>query len=555
MSTDKEPVREEGQEEETLEPEPEPEPQEETRAKPCKCKYCGATAFSDGRPFKDWTDLGMHVRNDCREYARMKAEGKIKKPSERRVPTLQPKGLGAQAEEAAPQRRAPPEEFEPSDENEVLTQFITEYTDLTEQQQRVITQWAKLQGFIHPTTLASILIDECGLKAPKASMIASKYAVALSKFQQEKAQRPRFMGAYYGPPTGGGQLQPPLIYVPGSGQPQPPGYPGGYGQGYGQGYGPQGYPPQPPSADDIARRVKEELERGFDRRLEKIEDRMNQPAPQSSSEQYIEEYEPVLEDGKIVRDTNGEVVLKKTVKPLSAARGGGSEEIYKVLFQLERERGKDREKDEPLTEEKIKNLIREITDATKAPMTEERIRIIIKEATAEKPLSEATVAQIVKTALEDRDKGRPQEDPRLTELANDLKASKERLEDMGKKMDEKDKQALHDKIDGLNTSLENMRTDIRNMPTGEWKSDELKALTQGLHEVKEFLDKRKPIDTLLEKGPKAIRAIQLAPPLGEEEVEEPPPVEAKAPAAVEIPPAQDEVTQELRKHNYTVRLK
>ena len=108
----------------------------------------------------------------------------------------------------------------------------------------------------------------------------------------------------------------------------------------------------------------------------------------------------------------------------------------------------------------------------------------------------------------------------------------------------------------MNTALENLRTDIRNMPTGEWKSDELKALTSAIHDVKEFVDKRRPIDTILDKGPKAIRAIQLQPLLEEEE---PPPVETKAPPGppeeIKIPPPQDEVTEELRKHNYTVRLK
>lgn len=545
MIAEEESGEEKEHKEESAESEPEQKPtQEETRPK-YSCKYCGASAFSDGRPFREWSDVGIHVRSECTKYDKTKKAGGL---HERRLPE-RPGAPGA-GETAAPRKVSSTEERGPSDESEVLEQFIGEYTDLTEPQQKIVLQWSKLQGFIHPTTLASILVDECGIKLSRANMIASKYAVALSKFQQEKAQRPNlfYPGLYPQQPNQPGRG---IVYFSGQGGQPPLGYPPGYGQGYNPNQGQQGFQQSP---EEIARRVGDEVERRFERRLDKIEDRLDQPAPQPQSDQYVEEYEPVREDGKIVRDTNGEVVLKKTVRPLSAARGGGEAEMYKFLLMLER----DRKKDEPLTEEKVKNLIRDITDATKVPLTEDRIRAIVKEATADKPLTEPQVAQIVKAALEDRDKGRPQEDPRLTELANDLKASKDKLDDMGKKMDEKDKQALHDKIDGLNSQLENVRQDIRNMPTGEWKSDELKALSQGVHELKEFLDKRKPIDTLLEKGPKAIRAIQLQPPLGEE-IEEPPVVETKAPPGppeeIKIPPPQDEVTQELRKHNYTVRLK
>jgi hypothetical protein len=518
-------------------------PEETIETKPeYKCKYCGGTTFSDGRKFREWADVGIHVRTECPNYERKPRKGAAPPSAsspgpvthERRLP-VRPAGETASA----------PTDKEPSDEKELLEGFLDEFTDLTENQRKIVRQWTRLQGFIHPTMLVGILVDECGVKTTKANMIANKYAMALTKFQTERSQRPAIM-PYMGPYT---QQQPGVMpwmntqWNPGQQQfnqnwPQQPQQP---------------YPQQPDNRSlvDEFRRMMDENREKSDRRFEKMEEKITQLTQGATQTEYVEEAEPVIFNGKVVTDEGGQPVYKQIRRPASAAtKGENVNEIWKFVIATTNGMNKA----EPLNESKVLELIERVVAKSKEPLTEEKIRSIVKEIAENKPLTIQDVEGAVTRIMTAANAAQPKEDPRLTEVSSQLKDAQKSLEDMARKFNEQEKKALEDKIGTLNTQLENLRSDIRNMPSGEFKSDELKVLSDAIHQVKNVIDTRKPMDTLLEKGPKAMQLLQFGPAEGVMEGPPPPLVEGKPPVIQNNPAAADEMTTELRKHGYTVRL-
>jgi len=494
------------------------------------CKHCKRTSFLDGTPFKGWTDVGRHVRSECTKYVRPPRKTRRPTPGERADETTS-------VEEA---KAGPPDlGTEPT---EVLENFLKYYTDLHPKSRDVVVKWAGLQpGIIHPTTLAGILVNELNLKTAKANIIAQKYSLALQKVQTELQQKPPMMFA----PTI--QHQQPTYMFPG----QPPQWPPQQWRppqqptqwGYPSQWGPPQYPPRPLDPNEVAKKAAEEATRqiksDFESRFRQVENAVHEkPAQQPYKEQMVESYEPVRDkDGSIVKDADGSVVIKKVLTPVSVMKGKDPlTEVYRLLYENSKKTGEKGDHPSPLTKEEIKEIVRE--------------------ATAKEPLSEEKVKDIVEGVMEKHKPTAPPTDPRITNLQSQLTKALEKVEEMGDKMEEQEKQFLLDKIGGLQGQLNTITASLANMPTGEWKSDEFKALATAVHELTALVKDRKPVEAILDKGPRAIRMLtpgmsaEESPELDRKVAPQPQP----QPAPTQPPEKVDEVATQLRKHGYSVRL-
>jgi hypothetical protein len=295
-----------------------------------------------------------------------------------------------------------------TDSTSVLKEVLMTHPDISPRHLEEILSWAKMTpGGLHPAHLQALLQSMKGIDSRMASMLAQKYSLALSKYQQESQGSPPQIQ----PTTG-------FPFIPGQPSPTWPTWPTWPGQNpASQQHAPPGFV----TVEEMDRKIRD-LDRDRDiEDLGKTVKSLKEEIPKlikdnipSQQEAYETIEMPVDVDGNPCQEAQA-VSVKRITRPI---KGGGGEnaEVRALREQVNKMQ-------QEIQSKKFDDLSNQIV----------------------------SVSNEIKSLKES---GTPKEDPRIADLQKSLEGLKEQLS-------EADKKRLEDRIAGLHTEVEEAKSIAR----------------------------------------------------------------------------------------------
>jgi len=383
-----------------------------------RCRFCGAE-------FTDAMEVGRHIQ---KEHQRELKEERARKGE-------------------APRRREDLYKGEP-DAMGILRDILERHPDISERVKDEIMDWAGLQGYLSPQTLAYLLGQMRGVTPQTANIVAQKYALALQRAQLEG--RPGIQMPIMP------QLQPLQAPL------QPP--LGGY-----QPYQPQTYPQVPPAQALPPHQPYQPY---------------TQP-PQPPPQFRPKVYKLVVDGQEIETDEAGFRAWKEYLDRRERTEGGPRESLTREDLEEILERKRAKEERESLADV-IKNLPKLITEAISKSKKEEELPERIARAVAEAvPKAPATPPA-----------------PSITreDLLSALKESSEATRESLMKLIE-----AKEKEDAANRRHQELLSAIRSAVAARevsgYKEDSYRLLGQGLSSLASAVERKEPVRIVLERAP------------------------------------------------------
>lgn len=343
-----------------------------------------------------------------------------------------------------------------TDTTAILSSILEGHPDVPSKVQDEVIRVSTLKGGLHPMELPYVLASMKGISSNTANILAWKYSLALQKAQAEGNLVIPFQWTSSGAVnqgSGGLLVGPQTIF------------------GGGQGTGPGGQPGSSPylTRDEFVslQRQSEERRRADAERRE-ANDRMDK-----------------MEKGFVTAVSD----LKDSFKSeLERFREGADEGRFEVIEQPVDEDGKPCAIDKAVTIQRIRRPI--AVRGGEEGFLDQLIKLRNAGIIPKGELTEEAVRRIVK----DEKGGTPKEDPRITEMKEELKNARDDVSKLKDTIEDKEKQRLIDKIDDLEKKI----TAIPTMSAGAFKNEEIQVLVTTIQEAARIIREKKPMETAKE---------------------------------------------------------
>jgi len=439
----------------------------------------------------------------------------------------------AKKEAKAP--KEPPTPYKgPVDATVVLRQILARHPDIPPKVVEEVLSWAEY-GPIHPTQLVYLLQSMRGIQSTTANIVAQKYSLALQKAQQEgKLQipppmfSPQFQQTQWGAPFPMSFQQPQPQMFPFQmqplGRPPSPVSPIAPMAQPSPSAPPSQYPPywQPPQ--DVRSVVKEQIDdmkKYVDVKFETLHPR---------EDRYVEIREPLrTPEGRVIVDNEGKPIVRTVKTPVSQVGqypmyplGQPTQDVSSIVkgeiedmkryvdTKLETLRPREEyvEIREPLRTPEGKVIVDDEGNAVirtvRTPVSQAsqialggdpELRFLekmkhYKDLFGKEELTEEKIRSIIREG-----KGKPLEElPAVKELKERLEENKKAYEALKKRMEAEERKRLEDTIKDLRSKIDALAT----RPSGEYKEDEYRLLSDALSNLAGVLKEKKPAEAVRE---------------------------------------------------------
>lgn len=233
---------------------------------------------------------------------------------------------------------------------------------------------------------------------------------------------------------------------------------------------------QPYGFDQMSWQIEREVSRATTPLLDKVNQLTEQlkESRKPSQEQMVEIWRPKTDaEGNIMTDAAGKPILDRISAPASIAGQFFPKEDPEIVFmkKLELMRSLNAPQSTPSAEE----------------LTPERIRSIIKEE------KEVLTAEKVSSMLDEKLGKQP------TTINPELSKMQSQMDDLTKELASTKDKMTEERFSGLNKQLEDMKTMMRNVSTGEFKEDGMRLLSKSMDDFTTLVKERKPLEKAMDK--------------------------------------------------------